>query len=136
MFSSGYKAVLCLLRRHVSHDDRFNAPAAGFLSAFSVALESNSRKSLFVILVLSRCIDSFINIIEENGYITSNRRLRYFMLWCLSSSFVIFLHVVRPELVNTGILKFYRKWAMASPQEKVAFFDLNERLWKQGSPGY
>jgi hypothetical protein len=45
----------------VSQNDRINAPVAGFVSALSVALESNTRKSLFTILVLSRCIDSLLN---------------------------------------------------------------------------
>ena len=100
MFSSAYKIVLCLMRKFVSLDDKINAPVAGFISALSVAFESNSRKSLFTILVLSRCIDSLINQMQDEGYISPNRNLRYFMLWCISSTFITFLHMVRPELVN------------------------------------
>jgi hypothetical protein len=124
------------MRRFVSLDDRINAPVAGFISALSVALESNSRKSLFTILVLSRCIDSLLNYLQEEGYLSTNRNLRYLLLWCTSSTFVIFLHVVRPELVNKGILKFYNKWAMRTHNEKLAHFDTNEALWKGNYPFY
>ena len=65
VFSSAYKVVLCIMRKFVSLDDRINAPIAGFVSALSVAFESNSRKSLFTILVLSRCIDSLLNDMQE-----------------------------------------------------------------------
>ena len=136
VFSSAYKIVLCLMRKFVSQNDRINAPVAGFVSALSVALESNTRKSLFTILVLSRCIDSLLNYLQEEGYLSKNRNLRYFLLWCISSTFVIFLHVVRPELVNQGILKFYNKWAMRSHNETVAHFHMHEHLWKGKFPFY
>ena len=129
MFSSGYKVILCLMRKYVTLDDRVNAPIAGFISALSVAFETNSRKSLFTILVVSRCIDSVLNYLESEGYLSTNKNLRYFWLWCISSTFVVFLHMVRPELVNPGLLRLYTKFAMRSYNEQ-AMFDYNERLWK------
>jgi len=64
-----YKLFLCLLRRFGCIDDRINAPIAGFLSAFSLAIEAKSRKQLFMILMMSRCADSGITLIEEKGII-------------------------------------------------------------------
>lgn len=135
VFSSAYKFVLCFLRQCVTQDDRINAPIAGFLSAFSVALETNSRKALFKILVLSRCIDSLINIAEEKGYVPLSRDLRYFFLWFWASGFVILMHCVRPEIVNKGILGFYRYWAFLSQNDKH-FIYLYEYMWKSNSQGF
>lgn len=67
LFSCAYKFVLCLLRRMGYHNDRINAPIAGFLSALSLGIETKGRKQLMMILVLSRGVDSAINIIESNG---------------------------------------------------------------------
>jgi hypothetical protein len=136
VFSSAYKVVLCLMRRWVTHNDRINAPIAGFLSAFSVAIETNSRKALFKILVLSRCIDSLINIADEDGYVPISRNLRYFLLWFIASGFVILLHVVRPELVNRGILGFYNYWSMSSKNERTAHFTIYETMWKGRAKGF
>jgi hypothetical protein len=44
VFSCGYKFVLCLLRRIGFHDDRINAPIAGFLSALALGIEAKGRK--------------------------------------------------------------------------------------------
>jgi hypothetical protein len=107
------------MRSFVSLDDRINAPIAGFISALSVSFESNSRKSLFTILVLSRCVDSLLNLLEEEGYISKNRNLRFFLIWFFAHVFLTTMHVVRPEIVNRGFLKFYYKWAMRSHNEKV-----------------
>jgi len=114
MFSSAYKVVLCLMRRFVSHDDRVNAPVAGFVSALSVSFETNSRKSLFTILVLSRCIDSLLNYMQDVDFLSNNRSLRYFLLFVISSTFLVSLRVVRPELVNTGLQKFFTHWSMCN----------------------
>ncbi len=67
MFSCGYKAVLCILRRLGYLDDRINAPIAGFISALSLGIEAKGRKALLLVLVLSRSVDSFINLLEEKG---------------------------------------------------------------------
>ena len=64
VFSCGYKVLLCALRRFLSQDDRINAPIAGFFSAFSVGLEGKGRKELLLVLVLSRSVDSAINLLE------------------------------------------------------------------------
>jgi hypothetical protein len=67
--SCAYKLVLCLLRRLGCHDDRINAPIAGFISAFSLAIEGKARKQLFLILMLARGVDSSINLLEDSGTI-------------------------------------------------------------------
>jgi len=118
VFSSAYKVVLCLMRRWVSHNDKINAPVAGFISALSVAFETNTRRSLFTVLVASRCIDSILNYMQAEGYISDNRNLRYFLLWLISSTFCGALHIVRPELINRGLLKFYVKWTMRTPGDE------------------
>jgi len=64
VFSSAYKFILCLLRRLGFTNDQVNAPIAGFISAWSLKIEVKARKQLMLILVLSRCVDSAINLIE------------------------------------------------------------------------
>jgi hypothetical protein len=67
VFSGAYKLVLCALRRLGYHDDRINAPIAGFCSALSLGIEAKGRKNIMMILMLSRCVDSGINLIEGSG---------------------------------------------------------------------
>ena len=68
-FNTAYKLVLCLMRRLVTKNDRINAPVAGFLSALSLALDSDSRRELFMVLTMSRAIESTLKIGEEKGAI-------------------------------------------------------------------
>ena len=136
MFGLAYKACLCLLRRNVTLNDKINAPIAGFFSALSVAMESNSRKALFKILVLSRVLDSLLNISEEKGYIPKYRDLRHVLLWVISSTFLICLYAWRQDLLNPGILKFYINWSHLSVNEAYAMFVMQAKLLKIGTPGY
>ncbi len=64
IFSGAYKLVLCVLRRMGYEDDRINAPIAGFISALSLGVEAKGCKTIMMILMLSRCVDSGINLIE------------------------------------------------------------------------
>jgi hypothetical protein len=41
--NSGYKVLLCLLRR-VCNNDKVNAPIAGALSALSILIDTKSRR--------------------------------------------------------------------------------------------
>lgn len=120
LFSAAYKALLCLLRRKVSYNDKINAPIAGFLSALSVSVESKSRKALFKILVLSRCVDSILNIGEEKGYIPKLNSIRPVIVWVAASTFLMCLYAWRMDLLNGGLLRFYINWS---------FLDVNEAHW-------
>jgi hypothetical protein len=64
VFNSLYKFVLCLMRRYGCHNDRINAPIAGFISAISITFDSRKRRELFAILTLSRCIETTCNFGE------------------------------------------------------------------------
>ena len=123
------------MRKYVGSDDKINAPVAGFISGLSVGFESKSRKALFTILVVSRCIDSILNFLQEEGYISTNKNMRYFLMFCVSSTFIVFLHVVRPELVHAGHLKFQRKWSMLTHNDRVVL-ESEEKLWKGNYPFY
>ena len=57
--------LLCLFRRLGCLDDRINAPIAGFISALSVKVEPKGRKSILLVMVLSRAVDSLINVLEN-----------------------------------------------------------------------
>ena len=57
------------MRRLGCHHDKINAPIAGFVSAFSLAIDVKPRKQLMMILVLSRAVDAAINVGEDRGVI-------------------------------------------------------------------
>ena len=61
------------MRRMGSHNDKINAPIAGFLSSLSIAVDTQSRKQLFMILVLSRAVDSALILLEENGMMPKSK---------------------------------------------------------------
>lgn len=88
MFSCAYKLVLCALRRLGYHDDRINAPIAGFLSALSLRIEAKGRKQLLLVLVLSRGVDSAINVIEDNGFKVLPANVKYVLVWMLANLFL------------------------------------------------
>jgi hypothetical protein len=81
VFSCAYKLVLCSLRRLGYHDDRINAPIAGFLSALSLRIEAKGRKQLMLVLVLSRGVDSAINVIEAEGIRVVPPNVKYVLIW-------------------------------------------------------
>ena len=66
LFNVVYKGVLCLLRACGSHNDKLNAPIAGFLSALSISFDAKSRRMLFTILTLSKAIDASVTKVESN----------------------------------------------------------------------
>ena len=88
VFSCAYKLILCSLRRLGYHDDRFNAPIAGFLSALSLRIEAKGRKQLLLVLVLSRCVDSFINVIEDEGLKVVPPKVKYILIWMAANLFL------------------------------------------------
>ena len=60
-FNGAYKIVLCLMRRFVTENDKYNAPVAGFLSALSLIVDVSSRRQLITVLIMSRFLDTAIN---------------------------------------------------------------------------
>ena len=106
-----YKLFLCVFRRLGCKDDRINAPIAGFLSAFSLAIEAKSRKQLFMILMMSRCADSAINLLEENEIIPKFHKYKYLFLFCVCNLFLLSSMGIKQELLNNGMRKFYAKWS-------------------------
>ena len=77
------------MRRIGFTNDHINAPIAGFLSAFSLLIEAKSRKSLLLVLVLSRCVDSMINLVEaqQNVAIVSPK-VKYVLIWMACNLFL------------------------------------------------
>jgi len=86
-FNTAYKFILCLLRRLGSLDDQVNAPAAGFVSALFLAIDSNSRRQLITVLAMSRAIEASLCIGETSGTIP---RVPYrdLILWIISNCFL------------------------------------------------
>jgi hypothetical protein len=76
------------MRRLGCHDDRINAPLAGFISAFSLAIEGKARKQLFLILMLARGVDSSINLLEEYEIIPRFNAYKYLVIWVIANVFL------------------------------------------------
>ena len=75
------------MRRIGQLDDRINAPLAGFISAFSLAVEGRSRKQLFLILMLARSVDSTINLLEDQGSIPK-LTYKYLVIFFLANCYL------------------------------------------------
>ncbi len=68
LLNATYKAVLCTIRRCYRADqtERANqvaAPIAGFCAAMTLIFENQFRKQYFMIIALSRGVDSLLNLI-------------------------------------------------------------------------
>jgi hypothetical protein len=94
--------VLCLLRRLGCHNDRINAPIAGFISAFSLAIEGKARKQLFLILMLARGVDSSINLLEDSGIIPRFSQ-KYLVIWFVANCLLQSLMGMKQDLLNRGL---------------------------------
>ena len=113
-----YKLFLCLFRRIGCNDDRINAPIAGFLSAFSLAIEAKSRKQLFMILMMSRCVDSAINLLEEKEIIPKFHMYKYLFFFFICNLFLLSSMGLKQELLNSGMRKFYAKWSQLTHNDQ------------------
>ena len=87
VFSCGYKLILCFLRR-MNFDDTICAPIAGFISAFALGFEAKGRKNLIMVLVLSRAIDSSINLMESSGVPSLPQNLKFLLIWMLTNLYL------------------------------------------------
>lgn len=88
VFSCSYKLILCTLRRLGSKSDKVNAPIAGFLSAWSLAIEARGRKQILLVLVLCRAVDSLLNIGEEKGISIAPPKVKYVLLFMIANLYI------------------------------------------------
>jgi hypothetical protein len=87
MFNSFYKLILCLSRRFITQNDKFNAPVAGFLSALSLVVEPKSRRQLVAVLMMSRFFDASITAAEQKEIIPKIPNKGIYM-WVIFNVFV------------------------------------------------
>ena len=74
--------------RHMgSKNDKINAPIAGFVSAFSLAIDSKNRRALMTTLMMSRALEASINIGETSGAIPKLKH-RDVLLWVIANVFL------------------------------------------------
>ena len=130
LFNSLYKLALCLLRR-LFKSDRIAAPIAGFISALSIAFDSKNRRTLFVVLTLSRMIETSCNAID------AERKLPYreICLWSISCTFTMFVYSVEADTINRGVAKYFHM--MSQPTENdLIFREVWHRMWEDGQPTF
>ena len=105
------------MRRLGCHNDSINAPIAGFVSAFSLAVDVKPRKQLMMILVLSRAVDTLINFGESRGVVPQTR-FKYIIIWVAASTFLQSSMGFQQDILNTGLFKFYKKWSFITVQDQ------------------
>jgi hypothetical protein len=71
-----------------------------------------------MILVLSRAIDSAINMGEANGIVPKSKH-KYLIIWVFASTFLQCCMSFQQDLLNKGLFKFYYKWAFLSNQDQA-----------------
>ena len=117
-FNTLYKLILCGMRRLGSTNDRVNAPLAGFVSALSLMIDVKSRRQLLTVLILSRAIDTSIRLGEEKSVIPKFKH-KDVALWVLANVFLQSLMGLNQDMLNKGLLKFYKAWAMMFPNDRI-----------------
>ena len=125
LFNSLYKAVLCLMRACVSHDDRLNAPVAGFLSALSISLDAKSRRMIFSILVLSRALDTTLRKVETKTCTIPQKDV---ILWIIANTFLQVCFAFESDTLNKSMHKFFFHWAQQMPNDRVQV-KVWHRMW-------
>lgn len=64
-----------------------------------------------LILVLSRSIDSAINLLESNGFSYVSPAIKYFIIWIVANCFLQGSMGMYPSILPKGLVKFYLKWS-------------------------
>lgn len=108
LINSTYKLVLCLLRRQLK-DDRINSIVAALFSALWIQLEPPKRRSLIVILLLSRAFASLARIASNAGL---DPGIPHFDVFIAVLAFVQQQWLVQyeTESLNPGQYRFLHKW--------------------------
>lgn len=135
LLNAVYKAVLCLVRRcyPASQTKRANqvaAPIAGFLAGLTLILENKFRKQYLMIIALSRCIDTALNLTFNPGHkppTTQDERQkpidntkRDFVLWIFANMYTQYAVSCQKQVLNIDVLKFYTNWAkMTKPDMQL-----------------
>jgi len=119
VFSSAYKLLLCSLRRLGYHNDRLNAPIAGFLSALSLRIEAKGRKQLLLVLIMSRAVDSTINLVEDAGYRILPTNVKYVAIFMVVNLLVQGSMAMRMSILPKSLISFYIKWAQMTKNDQL-----------------
>lgn len=109
LLNSLYKLVLCIMRRF-SKNDRVNAAVAGASSALSLFVDSKDRRIFFALVLMSRAVDTALNMLEKRGLIT---KFKYgeVIAWVLMGCFNKYCMSFEPELLNDSFRGFYHKYS-------------------------
>ena len=119
VFSCSYKLILCLMRKMGYLNDRINAPIAGFLSALSLGLEAKGRKNLIMILVLTRAVDSSINLVESTGIKTLDPRWKYALVFVAVNLYLQSRMGFNQSILSRPMAKFYSKWSQMTKNDAL-----------------
>jgi hypothetical protein len=96
------------MRVFVSHDDRLNAPVAGFISALSISLDAKSRRMVFSILILSRALDITLRKAEAKSFTIPQKDV---ILWIIANTFLQVCFAFESDTLNKSMYKFFFHWA-------------------------
>lgn len=135
VFSCAYKFILCLFRRIGCHNDRINAPIAGFFSALSLRIEAKSRKQIMLILVLSRGVDSMINLVEDSGMKVIPQNIKYIGIFMLCSTFLSSLMGMQQSVLSKGMRNIYKTWSQMTKNDQL-LCEVYERMLKDSVPTF
>lgn len=132
-FNTAYKMILCLLRRF-GMKDTVNAPVAGFVSAFSLAIDGGSRRELITVLTMSRALETSLKLGEESGTIPTFAH-RDWILWMIANVFLQSSMGLKQSILNKSIAKFFATWSQMKPNDKI-LINVWHRMLANGVPGF
>ena len=121
LISSSYKAILCSLRK-IGFSDKTAAPLAGFLSALWAHFETKWRRNLYAVLLLSKAIDSVLNIITEKSELVREqdwvtRDHLMFAFCAISFSHGQYCGFFEQHLLNRSYMKLLFRWSQMTKNE-------------------
>ena len=94
------------MRRLGCLNDKVNAPVAGFISALSLGIDVSHRRELLAVLLLSRAIESSLEIAETKKVIPTLKH-RNFILWIFANCFIGSCVGIKQGILNGAVKKFY-----------------------------
>lgn len=102
-----YKIVLCTLRR-LFKTDKLAAPIAGFIAGLCCAIDSDKRRRLLLVLLLTRLSDVCFSLGEVRG-LCPNLNSMNFSMFLILSTFCQYFFFCEGDCLDNKLYKFVKQ---------------------------
>ena len=127
--------ILCLMRRFGSKNDKVNAPIAGFISALSLAIDSQHRRRLICLLIIQRILDFCSNVIfgriDKNKGDSQSMNYRNWLLLLGANMSLISALCLKKNIFSQTFNKFFSSWFQMKENDEI-LIGVWQRMYKDG----